>query len=88
MLTWIDEHHPQKEKVTLNCSWIFNNSLHFHKDVSNFYNLELATFNHDIQPDGNYMYYYCQRGEVEALSKNYVELFSYHYGEFVLMQHK
>lgn len=88
VLTWIDEQHPQKEKVTLNCSWIFNNSLHFHKDVSNFYNLELATFNHDLQPEGNYQYYYCQRGDVEALSKNYVELFSYHYGEFVLMQHK
>jgi hypothetical protein len=88
VFNWIDEQHPGKEKVTLNTSWVFSNSMHFHKITDNRFNVEIATFHHDLQPDGNYQYYYCQRGDVETLSKNYEPVHSYHYGEFIIMKKK
>ena len=86
VLSWINEQHPGKENVTLNSSWIFNNSLHFHKDVQQFYNLEIAPYHQELWPDGNYLYYYCQREEVGQLDSTYNEVKSFNYGSFVIMK--
>lgn len=86
VLSWINTQHPGKEHVTLNSSWIFNNSLHFHKDVQQFHNLDIAPYHQELQPDGDYLYYYCQREEVGQLDNTYDEVKSFNYGSFVIMK--
>ncbi len=86
VLAWINQQHPGKENVSLNSSWIFNNSLHFHKDVQQFYNLDIAPYHQDLWPDSNYLYYYCQREEVSKLDSTYNEVKSFNYGSFVIMK--
>lgn len=86
VLAWINQQHPGKEHVSLNSSWIFNNSLHFHKDVQQFYNLDIAPYHQDLWPDSNYMYYYCQRDDVSKLDSTYDEVKSFNYGSFVIMK--
>lgn len=86
VLAWINQQHPGKENVSLNSSWIFNNSLHFHKDVQQFYNLDIAPYHQDLWPDSNYLYYYCQREEVSKFDSAYNEVKSFNYGSFVIMK--
>lgn len=86
VLAWINQQHPGKENVSLNSSWIFNNSLHFHKDVQQFYNLDIAPYHQDLWPDSNYLYYYCQREEVSKFDSTYNEVKSFNYGSFVIMK--
>lgn len=85
VLHYLDAMEGKKE-ISLNTYWIYNTSFQFHIQNDEWNNIELAPYHQDLQPEGNYMYYYCERAQISELEKNYVEVISFNSGNNVLMR--